>query len=151
MGGKKGRLYRYELTCYYSYIGGEPWDKREFEVRVRYSVPFGQSATGQEWRIRSLIEEKLDDLNIQIEGDGWTRFQSVGYRPVGKSNTTTMIYYIEEKQSTHFRVPKGRKWSVLGGPDTLLTQHEISNKVKAHHRKQRQTRESIRKKYRARR
>ncbi len=128
---KYGKYYRYEITMYFSYIPEEApsYENRMFEIRVRFSVPLGKSPLLESWKIRSLAKEKMTDLGILVDSPGWG-FRTEGYRPVGKSNTLVKIYKIAEKASTGFTFPKGRRWGVLDGPDTILTHHQVKRKIR---------------------
>jgi hypothetical protein len=139
---KHGKYYRYETVFYFDYIPEEGgFYERSFEVRIRFSVPLGESPLREAWRLRSLAEEKMIDLGILVDRPGWG-FKTMGYRPVGRSNTTAMIYKIAEKVSTGFQFPKGRRWGVIGGPDTTLIRHQVRKKVISYFKKH-----NIRRKY----
>jgi hypothetical protein len=129
---KHGKYYRYEVVLYFDYIpeeGGRLSDERSFEFRVRFSVPLLSSPIRESWKIRSLAEERMIDLGILVDRPGWG-FKNMGYRPIGRANTTAMIYKIAEKATTGYVFPKGRRWGVLEGPDTMLTHHQVRRKVR---------------------
>jgi hypothetical protein len=128
---KYGKYVRYEVTLYFDYIPEEGgfYDERSFEFRVRFSVPLLESPIREEWKIRSLAEDKMIDLGILVDRPGWG-FRTMGYRPIGRSNTMVQIYKIAEKVSTGFTFPKGRRWGVLQGSDTILTHHQVRRKVR---------------------
>lgn len=142
---KHGKYVRYEVTLYFDYLseGGGDYDNRSFEVRVRYSVPLGESPLRESWKIRSLAEDKMTDLGILVDRPGWG-FRSEGYRLIGRSNTMVKIYKIAEKASTGFTFPKGKRWGVLYGPDTILIHHRVRRKIIAYLKEQGYTRKKIR-------